>query len=107
MKDSGVFLYTHWGSGSIVEDVRAALASPAGRGRWNDEEYLARIIFDVMTDGQHGEETGFGIGTQSHGDLDFPPIVVDCGNKVVSASRTYEQPDGFSLSFKEFTDEGS
>lgn len=107
MKNSGVFLYTHWGSGSIVEDVRKALASDAGRSRWDDEEYLTRIIFDVMTDGQHGEETGFGIGTQQHGDLDFKPIVVDCDNKTVSLEDEYVFPYGFPMSFEEFTNECS
>jgi hypothetical protein len=31
--------------------------------RWDDDAYLARIMFDQMTLGDHGEETGFGITT--------------------------------------------
>lgn len=34
---------------------------PAGRRRWDDEAYLTRIVFDTMTKGQQGGETGYGI----------------------------------------------
>ncbi len=84
MKDEGVYLYTHWGSGSLVDDVRQALASPAGRNRWGDPEYLAHIIFDVMEGVDHGGEYGYGIGRSAHGDLDYEPITVDCKNQTVT-----------------------
>jgi len=95
MKDEGVYLYTHWGSGSLVDDVRLALASPYGRNRWDDPEYLARIIFDVMEGDDHGGETGFGIGGSEHGDLDYAPITVDCNNQTVTV-------DGETKSFADF-----
>ena len=84
MKDEGVYLYTHWGSESLVDDVKQALVSSAGRNRWNDPEYLARIIFDVMEGDDHGGEYGFGIGRSKHGDLDYEPITVDCKNQTVT-----------------------
>lgn len=58
----GVFLYTHWRSRDLPEILRIALAS--GRNYWNDEPYLARIIFDEMVDNNQGGETGFGISTR-------------------------------------------
>lgn len=43
-----VYLYTHW-YGSALEGILAdALDSEAGRNRWSDEAYLARIIFSRM-----------------------------------------------------------
>jgi hypothetical protein len=84
IKDEGVYLYTHWGSGELIDDVKRALASQAGRNRWGDPEYLARIIFNVMQGYEHASEFGFGISTTRHGDLDYMPIVVDCANQTVT-----------------------
>src|SRR4051794_39693025 len=83
IQDEGVYLYTHWGSGSIVDDVRQALKSEAGRNRVDDPEYLARIIFDVMKDGDTTGETGFGIGTSRHGDIDVL-VTVNCDKRTVA-----------------------
>jgi hypothetical protein len=77
-----VYLYTHWGSAELPSLVARALAR---RQRWTDPEYLARIIFDTMTEGYHGEEMGFGIGLHRHGDLDYEPIVVDVKHRTVTA----------------------
>ena len=83
IEDTGVYLYTHWGSGEIEDDVINAITSDEGRGRWRDAEYLTRIIFDFMKYEGCDMETGFGIGTEAHYDLDFDPIVVNCSKKVV------------------------
>jgi len=53
-----IFLYTHWGGSEIGSVLQRALGK---RWRWDDPAYLARIIFDELTDGKHGEETGYGI----------------------------------------------
>lgn len=55
-----VWLYTHWSGYRVPETLRQALAKG---WRWTDPSYLARIIFDQLTTGQHGEETGYGIST--------------------------------------------
>ena len=80
IKDTGVYLYSHWGSGSIMLAVVRAIAN---EWRWDDPEYLARIIFDEMMSGNHGGETGFGIGTKMHGDLDNL-VTVDCDKQEVT-----------------------
>ena len=64
----------------MVEDVKRALAK---RLRWNDPEYLARIIFEEMVGDQTGTETGFGIGCAQHGDV-FDCVEIDCENQTVS-----------------------
>jgi len=66
VKIAGVYLYTHHGASGLIKDVQKALNK---RIRWNDHEYLTRIIFDVMKEGNDDEECGFGIGTTQHSDI--------------------------------------
>ena len=74
-----VWFYCHWSGGSYVGNTRKALAR---KQRWNDPSYLARIIFDGLTEGHQGEELGFGI-SGSIGDNEYPILVVDVpGNRV-------------------------
>jgi len=96
IKDTGVYLYSHWGATELVKDVQTALKK---RWRWDDEEYLARIIFDVMVGESQGEETSFGIGTEKHGDI-WILITVDCGNQTVKV-EDYKKVV-FKGSFEEF-----
>lgn len=77
-----VFLYSHWGGHELPERVRQALDSGAGRGRWADPAYLARIVFDAMQGDQHGEETGFGISTTPP-DNEYDFIVLDADSECV------------------------
>jgi len=97
IQDTGVFLYTHWGAGEIVEDVRTVIR----RGkRLDDPVYLARIIFDQMTMGQQGSEAGAGIGTSQHGDIEVL-VSIDCAMKQVSVRKIYKGTLEVS-SFKDF-----
>ena len=75
-EDGPVVLYTHWSGYRIKETAAKALDSKPGRGRWTDNAYLARIIFDVLTEGVHGTETGYGIST-SLCDNEYPIVVID------------------------------
>ncbi len=83
IQDNGVYLYTHWGSGSIIEDVQIALESEAGQNRLDDPDYLARIIFDVMKRSDPIGETGFGIGTAEHDDNDLI-VVLNCNERLIT-----------------------
>lgn len=96
-KNEGVALYTHWGSGSLPQTVARALAR---RQRWDDDAYLARIVFcEMMKD--IGEtldgELSLGIepGRNVHFDLDYPPIVVNVGERTVTHA-------GLEGTFEEF-----
>jgi hypothetical protein len=62
-----LYLYTHWGADVLPNVVADALRR--GSGRWDDEEYLNRIIFSEMIQYNVLEETGFGIGFAEHGDV--------------------------------------
>jgi hypothetical protein len=56
-----VFLYTHWGGEELPRTARAALKY--GKSRWDDPDYLARIVFDFLTGREEGA-SGFGISTR-------------------------------------------
>jgi hypothetical protein len=68
-----VYLYTHWGGTGLPDVVSRALAK---QWRWTDPSYLTRIIFDTLTEGSHGTETGYGIDTEV-GDNEHDYLVVD------------------------------
>jgi len=96
IKDTGVYLYTHWGAGSIEEDAKNAIA----RGvRWDDPEYLTRIIFDQMKGTNTTSELGFGIGTSQHGDIE-KLITVSCKEQTVRVLDIYEKQET-SYKFKD------
>lgn len=80
IEDTGVYLYTHWGGVNLPQVVSDALAREA---RWNDPEYLTRIIFDQMTEGSHGSETGHGIGNAQHGDV-YRVVHINCSEREVT-----------------------
>jgi hypothetical protein len=101
--DEAVFLYGHWSGYELPELVRKALVSDAGRNRWGDSSYLARIVFDMMSAGQQGSETGFGIATRPP-DNEHDFIVLSCKDQTVYrlAQEDYEPGQlGQELALKE------
>lgn len=100
IRDSGVYLYTHWGGDVLKQILQEALKK---RWRWNDEEYLTRIIFDVMVGEGQGEETGLGIGTKIHGDLGYPLLIVDVENKKVEEKHFDYVKEEVTKTIKEWT----
>lgn len=81
-KSAGVYLYTHHDGTELPETVRQGLARKA---RWDDEQYLARILFDEMT-GRRGGETGYGISAVV-GDGDDRIVDVDTRAQTVTLTR--------------------
>lgn len=84
-----VYLYSHWGGSELPEVLRLALAR---RLRWDDDQYLARIIFDQMVGDQHGEEANFGISAALM-DNSYPVLVVDCQTQTVGFAKEGEEPE--------------
>ena len=78
---NGVYLYTHYEGYELPLIVRDALER--GRGRWDDDPYLARIIFCEMVKGDEMELTGFGISAAEM-DKNFETIHIDCKEGTVS-----------------------
>ena len=100
-QDTGpVWLYTHWGGYGLLVTVQAALAK---KWRWDDDAYLARIIFDQMTKGSHGKETGYGISTAPC-DNEHDYVVVDPKAQEVRLEDPDTRKPKLSWSFKEFID---
>jgi len=100
----GVYLYIHWSGESWPESLREALAF--GRKRWNDDQYLARIITSRVFADLVDEETGGGLSLRI-GDNERPIIVVDLAGQTVSFAREGSETDPeqrqHSMSFEEFT----
>lgn len=88
-----IYFYTHWGGGALKETLRQALIRAKGQasnltdnGRWDDESYLARIIFCQMLkdSGSSLEElTGFGIAPYEI-DNENPLLTVDTKMQTVN-----------------------
>lgn len=89
IKDTGIYLYTHWGSKTVEEDVRTALRAAKRGSRLDEVEYLTRIIFChlITKVNELHDTTGYGIGIEEHGDND---VLIT----VHSKGRTVEVADG-------------
>lgn len=115
-----IFFYTHWMGTSLPRIVQEALAR---KQRWDDDAYLARIIFcqmlsvqrdshehtlkrnpdhaDFCKDVLSEEETGFGICTDEC-DPNHPLITVDIPNQNVTIkNRTWTFSEYIKHKFKE------
>lgn len=71
-KDGSVYLYSHWDGADLALTLREVLSR---KQRWDDEQYLARMIFCAMTEHDPKGETGYGLGP-SMGDNEHPVIHV-------------------------------
>lgn len=80
-----VVLYTHWGATNLPHYLQAALRKQA---RWNDPDYLTRIIVEELSAGANSDVTGVGIGTTVAGDA-WRVIDVDVSAKTL----TFREPD--------------
>jgi hypothetical protein len=59
----GIYLYSHWGGEKfLTTDLRKALEF--GRGRWNDPQYLTRIVISQIFMDSHDALTGAGVSTE-------------------------------------------
>jgi hypothetical protein len=88
-----IYLYTHWGGHGLKDTLKSALER--GRDRWNDEQYLSRIIFNEMTKGREMDLTGYGISTYEC-DNENERLFVDVKNQTVTVEG---KP---SVSFNDF-----
>lgn len=79
-KTKRVWFYTHWSGYSMDSIIAAALER--GKDRWNDDQYLARIIFCELVKGNEMDVTGFGIGVEP-GDNGHAFRIVDIEAKTV------------------------
>lgn len=84
-KDSGVYLYSHWAGSEMPKILSDALKR--GTDRWDDSQYLPRIIFCEMVKGSEMDTTGYGISTFL-GDGADRILEVNVDNQTVSFGKT-------------------
>ncbi len=77
---TGMFLYTHWSGYRWPAALQEALTF--GKGRWDDPQYLARIIASRVFHELVDSETGGGLSTEM-GDNEYPLLCVDLVRKTV------------------------
>ncbi len=94
-----VYLYTHLTAHTLVSEVHDALSQ---RRRWNDADYLTKMIFCRMIPLEcWQEETGFGIGTQLYADVNLL-VTVDTTKEIVTIQSAEDKFDKIVLSFEDF-----
>lgn len=103
IEDEGVYLYTHWGADNLKEDLKAILDTSKARNRWNDPEYLARIIFSEMIKNDINGETGFGIGSSEHGDIQLL-IILNVKDNTIIIKNIFSNRNKKYSSFQNFID---
>jgi hypothetical protein len=76
-----VCLYTHWAGSNLPKTLKSALKR--GKSRWDDFQYLTRIIFCEMIGDDTKGLTGFGI-TQDIHDNENEILEVNIDNQTVN-----------------------
>ena len=83
-----IYLYQHYDGYDLINTVKKAISLNL---RWNDPEYLTRIIFSHMIANDVYGEYGYGIGLYEHGDITYL-VVVDIDKQIImhqEVNRTY------------------
>ena len=99
----GVYLYTHWSGTELPLTLQTALKK---QWRWDDAQYLARIVFCEMVKGKEMGETGYGISAVV-GDGAGRVLKVDTTTQTVThmrSGRIWAFDDYCSLSEDELFD---
>jgi hypothetical protein len=100
-KSSPVYLYTKEGVKDLVSKVYEILSM---NKRWDDADYLARMIFCAMVPKDKWyEEKGFGIGTTMYQDLDLL-ITLDVPKQSIKIQSSSDLHGAENMSFQEFVD---
>jgi hypothetical protein len=98
--NDSTFLYTHYLADSLVNIVYQSLKLGL---RWDDADYLARIIFCRMVPpDQLLNDKGFGIGVRQYGDINLL-ITLDCRDQTITViSSLIKNKQKISMTFTEF-----
>jgi hypothetical protein len=72
----------------LLVDTVVKAVNGIGVDRQDDPEYLARIIFSEMIKDDIGGSTGYGIGKEKHGDIEYL-VTVDCKKRMITEIRVY------------------
>lgn len=86
-----VYLYSHSGGNYTYQQLQDALNK---KWRWDEAGYFTRILFCEMVKGYEMDELGFGIDTQTHGDIEHWIPVIDCRQKKITWKKAAYNCDG-------------
>ena len=99
-----IYFYTHWRGSDIKDILKKSLFR--GKGRWDDGQYLSRVIFcDLMGSDVNGL-TGIGIST-GVGDGEYRLLCVNMELQKVRLRDSREKPDAVIIkewSFEEYVE---
>ena len=96
-----LYLYTSHNKEDLVKQVHETLSL---HKRWDDPDYLARMIFCRMVPLESWkEEKGYGIGTQLYADIELL-ITLNTKDKVITIQVTSDLRKSYSLSFSDFVE---
>ena len=88
--ESPIFFYTHWTGSDIKETLQSALIK--GESRWDDPQYLSRVIFCGLVGNDDGI-TGYGI-TTCLCDNEHNLLCVNMKDKTVTERKPNKAADG-------------
>lgn len=97
----GIYIYTHWSGYELPKLLQDGLKK--GKERWDDDSYLARIVFQTIL-GKDDGVTGFGLSL-TPGDNEYPVLVLDPKEQYIAVAKfPYEGPatEAFKTSFEDF-----
>lgn len=100
IEDVGVHLYTHRRSSEIEQ--LAAQALDRSRDRWEQPDYVARVVLDDLT-GCSGGIRGFGIAATNYPRA-YKTLSVDLHNQTVALESIYDEKD-WGMSLTDFVEE--
>jgi hypothetical protein len=96
-----VYLYTHDYAKNLVAFVHESLSR---RVRWDDPDYLSRIIFCSMIPyNEINNEQGFGIGTQMYVDINLL-ITIDTTSQTIEISSYGSGVDNIKMAIEDFVE---
>jgi hypothetical protein len=96
-----VYLYTHDYAKNLVAFVHESLSR---RVRWDDPDYLSRIIFCSMIPyNEINNEQGFGIGTQLYVDINLL-ITINTTSQTIEISSYGSGVDNIKMAIEDFVE---
>jgi hypothetical protein len=96
-----VYLYSHNTANELVNVVSDVLSRQV---RWDDPDYLSRMIFcRMIPKNKWDDELGFGIGTQLYTDVNML-ITLDTVHQTIKISSAFETyiTNSITMSFDDF-----
>lgn len=99
-----IFLYSHWGGGTHVEDL--AIAIEKAENRHDDDGYATRIAISSLVGSNWDQEFGFGLYSNGDIDTEYETQIVVWHERMVYLYDVYNPPQCVTSkrSFKEYED---